>query len=154
MVPWHQDYSYWTRTAPPAHITMFITLDDMGADNGGLEYVPGSHRWGLLPAASFGGSRDQIEEALPEPLEGPHRPVPVTLRAGEASIHHALLLHGSGGNFSDRPRRALVLNYMHPDTRCADGSGPLLEGTPPLAEGEIVAGDHFPIALDLDFPGS
>jgi len=29
VVPWHQDYSYWTRTAPAQHITMFVALDDM-----------------------------------------------------------------------------------------------------------------------------
>ena len=27
VVPWHQDYSYWTRTAPACHITLNLLLD-------------------------------------------------------------------------------------------------------------------------------
>ena len=28
VVAWHQDYSYWTRTKPMAHLTCWIGLDD------------------------------------------------------------------------------------------------------------------------------
>jgi ectoine hydroxylase-related dioxygenase (phytanoyl-CoA dioxygenase family) len=44
VVAWHQDYSYWTRTRPMAHLTCWIALDDASRDNGCLHYVPGSHR--------------------------------------------------------------------------------------------------------------
>ena len=36
MVQWHQDYSYWDRTGPMAHLTVHIALDDQTADNGAL----------------------------------------------------------------------------------------------------------------------
>jgi len=49
VVAWHQDYSYWTRTHPMAHLTCWMALDDSTRDNGCLYYVPGSHRWNLLP---------------------------------------------------------------------------------------------------------
>ena len=49
VVAWHQDYSYWTRTTPMAHLTCWIALDDVTGENGCLQYVPGSHRWPLLP---------------------------------------------------------------------------------------------------------
>ena len=142
VVPWHQDYSYWTRTAPPSHITMFIALDDMTDENGGLRYVPGSHRAGLLPTASFGGDMGQVWS----PASGGYGdPVPVRLRAGEASIHHSHTVHGSFANRSDRPRRAIVLNYMGPHVKVVDGSAPLLRNTARIETGEVVAGDHFPI---------
>ena len=78
------------------------------------------------------------------------KPVPVPGKPGEASFHHSHTVHGSHGNHSDRPRRAVVLNYMGPETRCADGSKPLLKGVPPIAEGALIEGDYFPIAMDLD----
>ncbi|PYU94438.1 MAG: phytanoyl-CoA dioxygenase family protein [Acidobacteria bacterium] len=150
VVPWHQDYSYWTRAAPPNHITINILLDDASLENGCLHYVPGSHRWGLLPKVPFGGSLDAVMDHLPEHLKPMFKPVPVPGKPGEASFHHSHTVHGSYGNNSDRPRRAVVLNYMGPETRCVDGSRPLLKGVPLIAEGALIEGDYFPIALDLD----
>ena len=37
VVAWHQDYSYWTRTRPMAHLTCWIGLDDSTVDNGCLQ---------------------------------------------------------------------------------------------------------------------
>jgi hypothetical protein len=37
VVPWHQDYSYWTRTTPPCHITCNVMLERIG----GSSYSPG-----------------------------------------------------------------------------------------------------------------
>src|SRR5581483_2677695 len=34
VVAWHQDYSYWTRTQPLAHLTCWIGLDDATSANG------------------------------------------------------------------------------------------------------------------------
>lgn len=154
VVPWHQDYSYWTRTAPAQHITMFLTLDDMDRSNGCLRYVPGSHRWGLLPRASFGGALDQVRSALSPGMRRDFEPVPVELRSGRASIHHSHLVHGSLGNPTDRPRRAVVLNYLGPEVRVADGSAPLLRGVPSLAVGAPISGDFFPVVTPGPWPES
>ena len=45
VVQWHQDFSYWDRTGPMAHLTVHIALDDQTLENGALHWVPGSHRW-------------------------------------------------------------------------------------------------------------
>ena len=74
-------------------------------------------------------------------------PVPVPLRAGEASIHHSHTVHGSYQNGTDRPRSAVVVNCMHPETRSADGEGPLLRGAPLVPAGEVVQGEYFPLVL-------
>jgi ectoine hydroxylase-related dioxygenase (phytanoyl-CoA dioxygenase family) len=149
VVAWHQDFSYWTRTLPMNHVTVNIVLDDTSLENGCLHYVPGSHRWPLLPPVSFGRDMDAFRDFLPRELREQFRPRAVPLRAGEASFHHPLTVHGSYQNRSDRPRRAAVLNYMGPDTRSAEGRIPLLKGTPIVPRGEIVEGEHFPIVLDL-----
>ncbi len=148
VVPWHQDYSYWTRSAPPNHITINILLDDASIENGCIHYVPGSHAWGMLPKTSFGGDMDALKANLPENRLREFNPVPAIGRAGQASFHHSHTLHGSYGNTSDGPRRAIVINYMGPETRCADGSQPLLKGVPLIAEGAIIEGDYFPLVIE------
>ena len=55
VVAWHQDYSYWTRTKPVAHLTCWCGLDDSTKENGCLQYIAGSHRWGLLPKPVLAG---------------------------------------------------------------------------------------------------
>ena len=65
-VQWHQDYSYWDRTGPMAHLTVHIALDDQTLENGALHWVPGSHRWtrdgGPLPQAAQ-KAREKMERA-------------------------------------------------------------------------------------------
>jgi hypothetical protein len=149
VVAWHQDFSYWTRTLPMNHVTVNIVLDDTSPENGCLHYVPGSHRWPLLAPVSFGQDMEAFRDFLPAELREGFRPTPVALKAGEASFHHPLTVHGSYENRSSGPRRAAVLNFMGPDTRSAEGRIPLLKGTPVVPRGEVVEGDHFPIVLDL-----
>jgi len=148
VVPWHQDYSYWTRSTPPNHITVNILLDDANLENGALQYVPGSHRWPLLPKVALDGPMEALLDHVPTDQRRLFLPVASLGRAGEASFHHAFTVHGSYGNRSGGPRRAIVLNYMGPETLCADGERPLLEGSPPIPAGSVIQGPFFPIVLD------
>lgn len=143
VVPWHQDYSYWTRTAPARHVTINILLDNADEESGCLQFVPGSQEWGLLPSVGFDQPLEKIRESLLAGQEFVPRAVPVA--AGSATIHHSHTLHGSGPNRSSRPRRALAFNYMCAQTRVADDSAPLLRGAPHLSKGELVAGELFPV---------
>jgi ectoine hydroxylase-related dioxygenase (phytanoyl-CoA dioxygenase family) len=143
VVPWHQDYSYWTRTAPACHITLNLLLDDSDEQSGCVQFVPGSHRWGLLPKLPFDAPLEAIRAHLPAGAEW--RPVPVPVRAGQATLHHSHVLHGSDRNRSSRWRRACVLNYMGAHVRVADGREPLLRGVPLLPAGALVEGPDFPI---------
>ncbi len=142
VVPWHQDYSYWTRTAPARHITMNLLLDDADEDNGCLKFVPGSHRWGLLPKVPFDAPIEAVRKHLPAGAEW--RPVAVPVRAGQATIHHSHVLHGSDANRSDRWRRAVVLNFMAADVKVAT-PGPLLRGVAELPVGAVIDGPDFPV---------
>jgi ectoine hydroxylase-related dioxygenase (phytanoyl-CoA dioxygenase family) len=147
VVAWHQDYSYWTRTRPMAHLTCWIALDDATRDNGCLQYVPGSHRWELLPITGLAGDMDAIQTVLSEEQRRQFRPVAVELKKGHASFHHPLMVHGSYANSTDRPRRATVLNVFRDGTRSASDA-PLLKGVPPIPKGEPMGGRFFPLLLD------
>jgi ectoine hydroxylase-related dioxygenase (phytanoyl-CoA dioxygenase family) len=144
VVAWHQDYSYWTRTEPMAHLTCWIALDDATEENGCLRYIPGSHRWDLLPITGLAGQMNAIEDVLTPSQRAAFTPVPAPLKRGEAVFHHPLMVHGSSENRSRRPRRGAVLNVVRDGVRSAS-SEPLLQGIPVVPAGQPLAGQFFPL---------
>lgn len=147
VVAWHQDYSYWTRTQPQAHLTCWIGLDDATEENGALMYIPGSHRWNLLPITGLAGDMEAIMSVLTEEQKAQFKPVTVELKKGECSFHHAMVVHGSGVNRSERPRRATVINVFLDGVKSASDQPPL-EGVPPIPVGQKMHGQFFPLLFD------
>ena len=147
VVIWHQDYSYWTRTTPVAHISCWIGLDDSTRDNGCLHYVPGSHHWPLLPRASFANEMDAILDSLTAEQRAEFNPVAIELKAGECSFHHPFMVHGSYANQTAHPRRGLVINAFRDGVRSASDE-PLLEGVPVIASGQKIEGQFFPLLYE------
>ena len=144
VVIWHQDYSYWTRTTPVAHISCWIGLDDSTRANGCLHYVPRSHHWPLLPRASFANRMDAIIDALAPEQRAEFKPVPIELKAGECSFHHPLMVHGSYANETAIPRRAVVINAFRDGVMSATNE-PLLVGLPVIESGQKIEGQFFPL---------
>lgn len=144
VVAWHQDYSYWTRTTPMAHLSCWIGLDDSTVENGCVHYVPGSQRWNLLPVTGLADDMNAIQSVLSEEQKNDFKPVAIELRKGEASFHHPLLVHGSFENRTDRPRRAIVINVFA-DGVCSASDKPLLAGVPVIPKGELLDGQFFPL---------
>lgn len=148
VVAWHQDYSYWTRTKPIAHLTCWCTLDDATKENGCLQYIAGSQNWGLLPKPVIAGELQGIKDFLNEEQKKQFaHPQFAEVKAGEAIFHHSLTLHGSGVNKSDKPRRAFVINCFA-DGVISDSDDPLLDGVPVVPKGEIMQGQFFPLLFD------
>lgn len=149
IVAWHQDYSYWTRTQPMQHISCWIGLDDSTRDNGCVHYVPGSHRWNLLPVTGLANNMNAIQRVLAEQQKKLFKPLAIELKRGEASFHHPLMVHGSYENSTDQPRRAAVLNAFR-DGVVSASDEPLLAGVPAIAKGNKVEGQFFPLLFDSD----
>ena len=145
VVAWHQDYSYWTRTKPMEHLTCWCALDDATIENGCLQYIQGSHRWGLLPKTILAGDLQGIKDFLnDEQRKQFEHPVYTPVKAGESIFHHPLTLHGSGENKSNQPRRAFVINVFA-DGVISDSNEPLLEGVPVVPKGNKMEGQFFPL---------
>ena len=144
VVAWHQDYSYWTRTGPIQHLTCWVGLDDATTENGCLYYVPGSHRWGLLDKPELAGDMEGLQQHLTEEQKAQFKPVPIEMKKGYATFHHPLMVHGSYENRSNQQRRAFVLNVFADGTR-SNSDDVLLEGVPPIKEGEKMEGQFFPL---------
>jgi ectoine hydroxylase-related dioxygenase (phytanoyl-CoA dioxygenase family) len=147
VVAWHQDYSYWTRTQPLAHLTCWIGLDDSTRANGCVQYVPGSHLWPDLPITGLTGDMEAIQTVLTDEQKERFKPVPIELKKGEASFHHPRMIHGSYGNASDTSRRATVINVFRDGVRSASNA-PLLDGVPIIPSGEKMGGQFFPLLFD------
>ncbi len=148
VVAWHQDYSYWTRTKPMAHLTCWVGLDDADEENGCLYYVPKSHRWGLIEKPELAGDMNGIYRFLTEEQIAQFKPVPIPLKNGYAAFHHPLLMHGSYSNRTERPRRAFVLNVFK-DGVCSDTDEALLEGVAPIPKGQKMGGKFFPLLFEV-----
>lgn len=148
VVAWHQDYSYWTCTRPMQHLTCWVALDDATTENGCLNYIPGSHRWGLLDRPNLAGDMNGLMEFLSDEQKAAFKPIPIELKKGYATFHHPLLVHGSYENKSERSRRAFVLNAFA-DGTMSDIDDDFLDGIPFVKKGKKMEGQFFPLLYAL-----
>ena len=130
-----------------AHLSCWIGLDDSTRENGCVHYVPGSHRWDLLPRKDFANEMDTIQGVLTKQQKIEFKPKAIELRKGECSFHHPLMVHGSFENQTDRPRRAAVINVVRDGVQSFSDQ-PLLEGVPPIPSGQKLGGQFFPLLFD------
>jgi ectoine hydroxylase-related dioxygenase (phytanoyl-CoA dioxygenase family) len=129
------------------HITCWIGLDDSTLANGCVHYVPGSHRWELLPITGLAGDMNAIQSVLSPEQKAAFKPVAIELKKGEASFHHPLMVHGSYANTTERPRRATVINAFRDGTK-SDLNQPLLKGVDAIPARQPMGGRFFPLLFD------
>jgi len=113
-VEWHQDWAFYPHTNDDL-LAVGVVLDDMTEQNGPLLVVPGSHKGPILDHHQDG----YFCGAITDPAFSDKDAVPVMVKAGGITIHHARALHGSVANTSDHPRRLLLFQY------CAIDAWPL-----------------------------
>jgi hypothetical protein len=111
-VSWHQDSTYWGLD-PADIVTAWVALSDSTTENGAMRVVPGSHTMAQVPhrdtfRADNLLSRGQeimvdVDDAKADTL---------TLKAGEMSLHHVRLIHGSEPNPSAERRIGFAIRYL------------------------------------------
>jgi ectoine hydroxylase-related dioxygenase (phytanoyl-CoA dioxygenase family) len=109
--PPHQDNAYFRVEPAEAGVTAWCALDDASIANGCMEYLPGSHRLGLVEHEGIAGT----PHLVPRGELGAFVAVPVP--AGSVVFHHYLTLHRSKPNHSDTWRRAFICHYVRSDAR-------------------------------------
>ncbi len=103
--PWHQDSASWRDIFPMDLVTAWTSIDHAMVENGCLNFVPGTHRWGMM-------RHKQLAWFL-EDLGSDQWPVVAApLRPGSISFHHSLVLHQSNANLSGQRRRGYAVHYM------------------------------------------
>jgi hypothetical protein len=110
-VGWHTDRSYWATCSSTSMLTAWIPLQDCTLEMGPLAVVDRSHRWESDCMATFttkdlaGLERDRFARR-------DHEVVPLVLRRGQLSFHHAYTVHGSYPNRSGLDRIALTVHLQ------------------------------------------
>jgi phytanoyl-CoA hydroxylase len=117
ILPYHQDGgTQWHLDRNPI-MTIWTALDDATVENGCVQVIPGSHKLGLL--SERGHTITPEQEALYARDEDS---LFLEARAGEAILLHNYLLHRSGVNTIDCPRRAFSVCYMDAATHTTDAA--------------------------------
>ena len=108
--PPHQD-NYYFNLKPPLVVTLWMALDPVDEENGGLRYIAGSHRRGLRPHSRSGllGFSQGIGDYGPEDAA---REAPIRLRPNDVVAHHGETIHRADPNRSEaRHRRAFAMVF-------------------------------------------
>jgi non-heme Fe2+,alpha-ketoglutarate-dependent halogenase len=122
-VAWHQDVTYWG-LEPPYAVTAWYAVDDSDAQNGCMRAIPGTHAAGIREhgKSGRGGNLLSINQEVPVTAEEEVWAADMPLRAGQISLHHGALIHGSNPNRSARRRCGLTLRYIPASVRQAAGN--------------------------------
>lgn len=110
-VPWHQDGRYWP-IRPPATVTAWIAIDDSTVGNGCMRVLPGSHKAGRHYRHRSDPRPDlALDLVIDEEIDFSCAR-DVELAAGQMSLHHIGVVHGSAPNHSGRRRAGVAIRYM------------------------------------------
>jgi ectoine hydroxylase-related dioxygenase (phytanoyl-CoA dioxygenase family) len=130
-VSWHQDSTYWGLD-PHDVVTAWVALSDAPVESGAMKFLPGSHGRAQIPHRETFHKDNLLTRGQEVAVEVDERQaIDVTLRAGEMSLHHIRLVHGSKPNTTGDRRIGLAIRYIPTyvrQTKVAD-SATLVRGT-------------------------
>src|SRR3954452_2510705 len=113
-IAWHQDGAYAGFLGDAPAVSAWIALSDSTIESGCMRVVPGSQKTKLehaetnKPLNMLNHGHEiavQVDEA---------DAVDVQLKAGEMSLHHVDIIHGSNANRSDWTRTGFIVRYTTP----------------------------------------
>ena len=119
---WHQDGTFWPIAPLDQTVTVWLALDEVSVENGGMRMLPGSRDLGQIEHEVTYDPKSMLRRgqralhAIDDALA-----VEIVLRPGQASLHGHLTLHGSGANQSDRWRLAVGLVFASSNVSPVEG---------------------------------
>jgi phytanoyl-CoA hydroxylase len=105
---WHRDIRYWSFSRPEL-ISVWLALGPENAANGGLKFIPGSHRMPIEPE-----QLDQLDFLRPDfpPNQALfEQGVELELQQGDVVFFHSGLFHAAGRNSSTAIKPSVVFAY-------------------------------------------
>lgn len=114
-VSWHQDGTYWGLTSTQV-ATAWIALTDSTVENGCMRVVKGSHKSPILPHKETWAKDNLLSRGQEIQVDVREEDATdVVLRAGEMSLHHVNIIHGSNANRSDGRRVGFAIRFITPE---------------------------------------
>jgi chlorinating enzyme len=111
-VSWHQDSTYWG-LEPPDIITAWVALSDSTLANGAMRVVPRTHAMDQVAHRDTFAPDNLLSRGQEVMVDVDDRQaVALELRAGEMSLHHVRLIHGSDPNPSGTRRIGFAIRYI------------------------------------------
>ncbi len=116
---WHQDFRYW-HFENDNLVSVWLALDSENAQNGVLEFIPGSHKMTFTPeqfdekeyfSQEYEKNRKLIATKISNPLE-----------KGDVVLFHCKLLHRANKNRSDAPKISFVYTVKGCSNRAIEGT--------------------------------
>ena len=114
---WHLDTPFWSFSDRNA-LSIWVELDDATVENGCLYFIPGSHKKAGFQNPGITKNMSAVFKFYPEFAN--ISPFCATMKAGTASFHNGLCIHGAGANMTPGFRRAMTCAYM-PDGATFNG---------------------------------
>lgn len=105
---WHRDIRYWSFTQPDL-ICVWLALGDQNEINGGLKFIPGSHRLSI--------AREQLDELdFLRPDHSANQALfaqgkSVDLHQGDVVFFHSRLFHAAGFNATNSVKTSVAFVY-------------------------------------------
>lgn len=111
-VSWHQDATYWGLDGSDV-VTAWVALADAPVESGAMRFWPGSHLKSQIDHKDTFADDNLLSRGQEIAVDVPEdEGIDVPLEAGEMSLHHVLLVHGSKPNRTDDRRIGFALRYI------------------------------------------
>jgi phytanoyl-CoA hydroxylase len=115
-VLWHQDGSYWP-LEPMEVVSLWLAVDDSTPQNGCMRVLPGTQHLTLQPLQTRTDIANVLSSGMDETGVDESKAVDLVLKAGDVSVHHPNIVHGSNANTSPHRRCGLTIRYIPTTTR-------------------------------------
>src|SRR5262249_16364390 len=89
-------------------VNFILMVDEFRADNGATRFVPGSHKWSVIP-----------EAVMKDPNDADDDQVFACGPAGSVIVYDGSVWHGHSRNSTDRPRRSIQGAYVRREVEAA-----------------------------------
>ncbi len=111
-VSWHQDSTYWG-LEPSDVVTAWVAFTDAPVESGAMKFLPGSHKYDQIAHRDTYAAENLLTRGQEIEMEVDEaQAVDVPLEAGEFSLHHIRLVHGSEPNTTPDRRIGLAIRYI------------------------------------------
>src|SRR5260221_5159993 len=111
-VSWHQDSTYWG-LEPDDVVTAWVAFTEVTEENGYMQVIPGSHKVDQLPHVDTFHKDNLLSRGQEIAVEvDKSKAVGLAMGAGEMSLHHIKLVHGSAANRSHDRRIGMSIRYI------------------------------------------